>query len=121
MEIRRATRSGIAAIRDIDTAAGRSPAGAAVLAAAIFNENRLAVVACAEGTIAGWGKSTDTGTNGLDLGTRRFGLVRRQRSQPRIAPASPVARGCCCRLFCRCEEQLLSVTANNFLIAHSPR
>lgn len=57
VEARRVTSGDIAAIRGIDTAAGRPPADAGALAAAIVDENRLVVVASADGALAGWGKT----------------------------------------------------------------
>lgn len=57
VEIRQATSGDIDVIRGIDTAAGRPAADAGALAAAIVDENRLVVVAAAEGTLAGWGKT----------------------------------------------------------------
>lgn len=57
VDVRAATRGDIAKMRDIDTAAGRTPAGADTLAAAILDEIRLVVVASVDGHIVGWGKT----------------------------------------------------------------
>ncbi|WP_244517055.1 GNAT family N-acetyltransferase [Arthrobacter alpinus] len=57
VDVRMATSGDIHAIRDIDTKAGRSPADIAAMATAILDENRLVVVASADGNIVGWGKT----------------------------------------------------------------
>ncbi|WP_243399884.1 GNAT family N-acetyltransferase [Arthrobacter glacialis] len=57
VDVRLATSDDIVAIRDIDTKAGRSPADIAAIATAILDENRLVVVASADGNIVGWGKT----------------------------------------------------------------
>ncbi len=57
VDVRLATSGDIDAIRDIDTIAGRTPADAVALAAAILDQARQVVIASVGGTAVGWGKT----------------------------------------------------------------
>ncbi|MCY0906594.1 GNAT family N-acetyltransferase [Arthrobacter sp. H14-L1] len=57
VDVRICTIGDIDAIRGIDIKAGRTPAAAEALAAAIQDDGRLVVVASVSGTIVGWGKT----------------------------------------------------------------
>lgn len=57
VDVRLATWGDIDAICEINTTAGRSPVNIAAMAAVILDENRMVVVASADGNIVGWGKT----------------------------------------------------------------
>jgi len=57
LDVRLAMIGDIDAIRDIDSKAGRAPAGVEAITAASVDEARLVVVAPVGGTIVGWGKA----------------------------------------------------------------